>query len=97
MDRHIDKELGIKLLRVGARSQEPGLSHITLGVEETQALQLCFLVRRAAHSSGRQRESTLYRAANQGLVEVAHARARHCIAITGARSFIRRQGQDFGR
>ena len=52
IDRHIDKELGIELLRIGTRSQEPGFSDIALGVEEIQALQLRFLVRRVAHRTG---------------------------------------------
>ena len=89
IDRHIDKELGIELLGIGTRGQEPGLSNIALGVEEIQALQLRFLVRRAAHCTRCQRESTLYRAVDQGLVKIACDRAGHCIAITGARPFIR--------
>ena len=88
IDRHIDKELRIELLRIGTRSQEPGLSNIALGVEEIQALQLRFLVRRAAHCPGCQRESTLYRAVDQGLVKIACDRAGHRIAITGARPLV---------
>ena len=79
------------------RGKEAGLGNIALEVEEIQTLHLCLLVRRTAHRSRRQLIGTLYRAVDQGLVKIACDRAGHCIAITGARSFIRRQGQDFGR
>ena len=88
MNGHIDKEFGIELLRIGACSQEPGLSHIALGVEEIQALHLCLLVRRTVHRSRRQRIGTLYRAVDQRLVEIAHTRAGHCIAIARTRPFV---------
>ena len=88
MDSHINEELGIKLLRVNARGKEASLSNIALGVEEIQALQLRFLVRRAAHCPGCQRESTLYRAVDQGLVKIACDRAGHRIAIARTRPLV---------
>ena len=89
MDSYINEELGIKLLRVNARGKEASLDNIALGVEEIQTLHLCLPVRRTAHRSRRQRIGTLYRAVDQGLVKIACDRTGHCIAITGARPFIR--------
>ena len=34
IDSHVDKELGIKLLRAGARNLESSLGDITLGIKE---------------------------------------------------------------
>ena len=88
MDSHINEELGIELLRVNARGKEAGLGNIALEVEEIQTLHLCLLVRRTAHRSRRQRIGTLYRAVDHRLVEIAHTRTGHRIAIARTRPFI---------
>ena len=88
MDSYINEELGIKLLRVNARGKEAGLGNIALGVEEIQTLHLCLPVRRTVHRSRRQRIGALYRAVDQRLVEIAHTRAGHRIAIARTRPFV---------
>ena len=88
MDSHINEELGIELLRVNARGKEAGLGNIALEVEEIQALHLCLLVRRTTHRSRRQRIGAFYRAVDQRLVEIAHTRAGHRIAIARSRSTV---------